>query len=62
MMFPIVFYYDDKDTIELRFLRKYYFTMLFNIYGYYLFVELQSKVKIRIRFVYKYERKNNDSL
>ena len=45
-MFPIVFYYDDKDTIELRFLRKYYFTMLFNIYGYYLFVELQSKVKI----------------
>ena len=35
MMFPIVFYYDDKDTIELRILRKYYFTMLFNIYGYY---------------------------
>ena len=62
MMFPIVFYYDDKDTIKLRFLRKYYFTMLFNIYGYYLFVELQSKVKIRIRFVCKYERKNNDSL
>ena len=48
MMFPIVFYYDDKDTIELRFLRKYYFTMLFNIYGYYLFVELQSKEKIMI--------------
>ena len=62
MMFPIVFYFDDKDTIELRFLRKYYFTMLFNIYGYYLFVELHSKVKIRIRFVCKYERKNNDSL